>query len=104
MTWSPPPVFRCRLVRGFEGLGQVLLLVGEQMAVSVDGDLQDFDRPACISRGSTLGGGISVTLRRARDGGRGPRCRRTGDDRAHAGDDPRFALSVRPVVRGASRQ
>jgi hypothetical protein len=39
MTWSPPPVFRCRLVRGFEGFGQVLLLVGEQMAVSVDGDL-----------------------------------------------------------------
>jgi hypothetical protein len=21
MTWSPPPVFRCRLVRGFEGFG-----------------------------------------------------------------------------------
>src|SRR4029453_10201635 len=39
MPWSPPPVFRCRLVRGFEGFGQVLLLVGEQMAVSVDGDL-----------------------------------------------------------------
>ncbi len=39
MTWSPPPVFSCRLVRGFEGFGQVLLLVGEQMAVSVDGDL-----------------------------------------------------------------
>jgi hypothetical protein len=39
MTWSPPPLFRCRLVRGFEGFGQVLLLVGEQMAVSVDGDL-----------------------------------------------------------------
>jgi hypothetical protein len=39
MTWSPARVFRCRLVRGFEGFGQVLLLVGEQMAVSVDGDL-----------------------------------------------------------------
>jgi hypothetical protein len=39
MTWSPPPVFRGRLVRGFEGFGQVLLLVGEEMAVSVDGDL-----------------------------------------------------------------
>lgn len=39
MTWSPPRVFRYRLVCGFEGFGQVLLLVGEQMAVSVDGDL-----------------------------------------------------------------
>ena len=36
MTWSPPPVLRCRLVRGFEGFGQVLLLVGEQMAGVLD--------------------------------------------------------------------
>jgi hypothetical protein len=30
MTWSPPPVLRCGLVRGFEGFGQVLLLVGNR--------------------------------------------------------------------------